>query len=88
MLRATVSVFRVICSVTSRQKTTEYMRNQRCGPEVNHCGLPFPMEDKTPHNDVNNNRYVETPTPRTTESLKPATKKPKREMNHKSREGD
>ena len=88
MLRATVSVFRVICSVTSPQKAAEYMRNQCCGPQVNHRGLPFPVEDKTPHNDVNNNRYVEASAPRTTESLKLPAVKSEYEMNHKSREGD
>jgi len=46
------------------------------------------VENKTPHNDVNNDRYVEASAPRTTESLKPATVKSEREMNNKSREGD
>ena len=77
-----------IFSVTRPQKATENMGDQRCGPQVNHRSLPAPLENKTPHNDVNNNRYVEAPTPRTTESPKPATIKSEREMNHKSREGD
>ena len=77
-----------IFPVARPQQSTEDVSDQRCGPQVNHRSLPAPLENKTSHNDVNNNRYVEASAPWTTEPLKPAPKKSEYEMNHESGEGN